>query len=114
MHTHTDTHTYADSLTLSCSLSVRQTTTQRVALVDTSDKPRAELRAADNFDLIVNHEIKELGVSAHVCVCVHMYIYVCVCVCVCIYECVCMCVYVYICVCACVCIAAITKHVIAM
>ena len=40
----------------------RQTTSQRFVLVDTTDKPRAELRAADNFDLLIHHEIKELGV----------------------------------------------------
>ena len=39
-----------------------QTTSQRFALVDTADKPRPELRPGENIDVVVSHEIKELGV----------------------------------------------------
>ena len=41
-----------------------QTTSQRFILIDTAEKPLAELRAAENFDVVVQHEIKELGVRS--------------------------------------------------
>jgi len=43
-----------------------QTSSQRFVLVDTSDHPKDKLAANEIIDTILDHEIKELGVSCPV------------------------------------------------
>ena len=45
------------------SLCTVQTSSQRFSLIDTLEKPRAELAMGEVLDNVIDHEIKELGVQ---------------------------------------------------